>query len=254
MPALPNPRHEAFAQAIFSGIVGAKGRAHSQAEAYRRAGYHVTNGNSAKACASRLLTFANGIGERVKELQAIAAENAVESTDKVVQELNELKREAKADKAYSAAVSAVMGKVKVLNLVVDQPPNTSIDFSSANSMHELGKRLLQSVGFAAPDDASIAAAIEANDALRLGHEPGARRRQGIQSGRQGDRLHSAARARRQRLLRRPLPQPAVHGGQPLDLFALRKHAGRSWRVSTSSLRRRSRRSPRSSDAIRCACL
>src|SRR5262249_62297700 len=71
--------------------------------------------------------------------------------------------------------------------------------------------------------------------VRLGQEPGARRRQGVQSGWQGDRLHSAARARRQRLLRRPLPQPAVHGGEPLDLFALREHAGRGWRVSTSQL-------------------
>src|SRR5215510_16400074 len=98
MPALPNPRHEAFAQAIFNGIVGAKGGATSQAEVYRRAGYHVTNGNSARACASRLLTFANGIGERIKELQTQAAEQAVESADKCVQELNQLRRDAHADK------------------------------------------------------------------------------------------------------------------------------------------------------------
>jgi hypothetical protein len=30
-------------------------------------------------------------------------------------------------------------------------------------MHEIGERLLQSVGFASPDDVSIQAAIEAND-------------------------------------------------------------------------------------------
>ncbi len=59
-----------------------------------------------------------------------------------------------------------MGKAKILNLVVDQHALvTAQDFSTANSMHELGKRLLQSVGFASPDDASIAAAIEANDAF-----------------------------------------------------------------------------------------
>jgi hypothetical protein len=62
---LTNLLNEAFAQAIFNGIVDAKGGASSQAEAYRRAGYHVSNGNSARACASRLLTFANGIGERI---------------------------------------------------------------------------------------------------------------------------------------------------------------------------------------------
>jgi hypothetical protein len=163
MPALKNPRHEAYAQAIFSGIVNAKGGAHSQAEAYRRAGYNVTNGNSAKACAARLLTFANGIAERIKELQAIAAERAQESTDKCVQELNQLRRDAHSDKAYGAAVAAVMGKAKILNLSVDQPPNTSVDFSSAKSMTDIGRKLLQSVGLKEPDEASIQAAIEAND-------------------------------------------------------------------------------------------
>src|SRR5215472_15592903 len=163
MPVLQNPRHEAFAQAIFNGIVGAKGVASSQAEAYRRAGYHVTNGNSARACASRLLTFANGIGERVEELQAQAAERAQESADKCVQELNQLRRDAHSDKAYGAAVAAVMGKAKILNLVLDQPPSTSVDFSSANSMQDIGRKLLQSIGFASPDDASIQKAIEVND-------------------------------------------------------------------------------------------
>jgi|SRR6476620_5164546 hypothetical protein len=164
MPVLPNPRHEAFAQAIFNGIVGAKGGASSQAEAYRRAGYHVTNGNSAKACASRLLTFANGIAERIKELQAIAAEHSVETADKCVQELNELRREARADKAYGAAVSAVMGKAKILNLGEQQAVNPQ-NYNAAQSMTDLGKMLLQSVGLASPDDASISAAIEANNAF-----------------------------------------------------------------------------------------
>src|SRR5215467_8477111 len=135
MPVLRNPRHEAFAQAIFNGIVGAKGGATSQAEAYRRAGYHVTNGNSARACASRLLTFANGIGERVEELQAQAAEHSVETADKCVQELNELRREARADKAYGAAVSAVMGKAKILNFTSEQSKQ-SVDFNQANSMQD----------------------------------------------------------------------------------------------------------------------
>src|SRR5262245_4675613 len=144
MPVLRNPRHEAFAQAIFNGIVGAKGGASSQAEAYRRAGYHVSNGNSARACASRLLTFANGIGERIEELQAQAAERVQESADKCVQELNQLRRDAHSDKAYGAAVAAVMGKAKILNLILDQPtPSNSVDFSSAKSMQDIGKRLLQ---------------------------------------------------------------------------------------------------------------
>ena len=164
MPALQNPRHEAFAQAIFNGIVGGKGGATSQAEAYRRAGYRVSNGNSARACASRLLTFANGIGERIKELQALAAEHSVETADKCVQELNELRREARADKAYGAAVSAVMGKAKLLNIGEQQSHNPQ-DYKATRSMQDLGRKLLQSVGFASPDDASIDAAIQANDAF-----------------------------------------------------------------------------------------
>src|SRR5262245_12956279 len=39
----------------------------------------------------------------------------------------------------------------------------STDFQQANSMQDIGRKLLQSVGFASPDDVSIAAAIEAND-------------------------------------------------------------------------------------------
>ena len=67
------------------------------------------------------------------------------------------------DKAYGAAVSAVMGKAKILNLSVDEPPNTSVDFSSAKSMQDIGRKLLQSVGFKEPDAVSIQAAIELND-------------------------------------------------------------------------------------------
>jgi hypothetical protein len=167
MPVLPNPRHEVFAQAIFSGIVGAKGGAHSQAEAYRRAGYHVTNGNSARACASRLLTLANGIAERIKELQAIAAEQSIESADKCVRELNELRIEAKTEKAYAAAVSAVMGKAKILGLITDKLDisDRSQDFSHVQNMQEIGRKLLEQVGFREPDDVSIQQAIEANDLL-----------------------------------------------------------------------------------------
>jgi len=40
---------------------------------------------------------------------------------------------------------------------------TKLDFKTAKSMQDVGRKLLQSVGFASPDDASIEAAIEAND-------------------------------------------------------------------------------------------
>ena len=67
----------------------------------------------------------------------------------------------------------------------------------------------------------------------------ARRRAHLQSGGQADRPYRPAGALRQRLLRRPLSQPPVHGGEPLALRALRQHAGRRRRLThrcTASIR------------------
>ena len=163
MPALSNPRYERFAQALFAGLAGETRVKRAQSTAYLTVYPNCSNGNSAEAAASRLLRRVRPIIERVRELQAQAAERTQETADKCVQELNQLRRDAHSDKAYGAAVAAVMGKAKILNLMVDQPPNTSIDFSSAKSMQDIGRKLLQSVGFKEPDDASIKAAIELND-------------------------------------------------------------------------------------------
>jgi hypothetical protein len=167
MPVLPNPRNEAFARAIFATTCDPK-LYPTHGHAYNAAGYRARDagkaGGSAEVNACNLLKKTK-IAERVRELQEQAAERAGETADKCVQELNQLRKDAHSDKAYGAAVAAVMGKVKALNFIVDQPPNASVDFSSANSMQDIGRKLLQSVGFDAPDDVSIAAAIEANDAF-----------------------------------------------------------------------------------------
>src|SRR5262249_26964569 len=165
MPALQNPRHERYAQLIFEGLTNGESKPYSQSRAYIAAGYTARdtdrNHRSAQASSSRLLSR---VIHRVRELQAQAAERAGESADKCVQELNELRKDAHSDKAYGAAVAAVMGKAKILNLVVDQHAVvTAQDFSTANSMQDIGRKLLQSVGFGSPDDVSIQAAIEAND-------------------------------------------------------------------------------------------
>ena len=59
----------------------------------------------------------------------------------------------------------------------------------------------------------------------------ARRRARLQARRRADRPHRAAGALRQPLLRRAQAQPAVHGGEPLALRALREHAGRAGRLT-----------------------
>jgi hypothetical protein len=167
MPALPNPRHEAFARAIFVGLCSPN-LYPTRGHAYKAAGYRAKDagkaGGSAEVAACNLLKKIK-IFDRVRELQAQAAERAQESADKCVEELNQIKREAQADRAYSAAVAAVLGKVKILGLAKDDQQLTTNgqSFSSCTSMQDIGKRLLEQVGLPSPDDVSIQEAIEANN-------------------------------------------------------------------------------------------
>ena len=116
---------------------------------------------------------------RVRELQAILAEQTGETREKCVEELNQLRRDAHADKAYGPAVSAVMGKAKILNFITGDVELKQIDYNSAQSMEDIGRKLLQSVGFASPDDISIAAAIELNDRFIDGLRQIEQRAQGL---------------------------------------------------------------------------
>jgi len=165
MPALQNPRHEHYAQLIVEGLANRDSKPYSQSRAYIAAGYTAKDlgkrGGSAQAASSRLLFR---VIHRVRELQEIAARSAAETAEKMARELNEIQYEARADKAHGAAVAAVLGKAKVLNIGAEQQYQVT-DFQQANSMQDIGRKLLQSIGFASPDDVSIAAAIEANDAF-----------------------------------------------------------------------------------------
>jgi hypothetical protein len=166
MPALANPRWERFAQCIFDGLLDPSRETYSNGRAYQRAGYLTSNRNASDAAASRLLRKVKPIMARVRELQAELAEQAAETREKCVAELNELRREARAEKAYGPAVSAVMGKAKILNFITDNEAiNSKTDFNSAQSIHDIGRKLLQSIGFNEPDDISIRAALDANDAF-----------------------------------------------------------------------------------------
>src|SRR5262245_6456114 len=166
MPVLPNPRHEAFAQAIFAGL--SRHQNYSQAQAYRDAGYKVTNGNSARACASRLLTFANGVSERIHELQAEQLARITPKLDlskeRIGRNLDYATQLAKRQDNATAIVNSELAIAKVFHSI-DAPDPNAIDFKSAQSMYDIGKRLLQSMGLREPDDVSIQLAIEANDAF-----------------------------------------------------------------------------------------
>src|SRR5215472_9386001 len=121
MPALKNPRHERFAQLIFEGISSGEPKPYYQQRAYVAVGYTPKDvgkrTGAAQAASSRLL---GRVMQRVRELQAIAAEQAAETAEKCVQELNQLRKDAHSNKAYGAAVAAVMGKAKILNLITDR--------------------------------------------------------------------------------------------------------------------------------------
>ena len=169
MPVLKNPRHEAFAQAIFIGIFRPD-LYPTHGTAYNAAGYRAKNarrpGGAAEANASRLLKNAK-IFDRIAELQREAAESTKETVDKCVAELNQLRADSHSDKAYGAAVSAVMGKAKILGFITDKTEvkNGNIDFSTATSYSDIGRKLLESVGYASPSDDDISLALEAHQAF-----------------------------------------------------------------------------------------
>lgn len=179
MPALKNPRHEHFAQLIFEGLTNGETKPYSQSRAYIAAGYSARdtgrNHRSAQASSSRLLSR---VIHRVRELQAEAAEQTAETAEKCVAELNQLKRDAHAKEAYAAAISAVMGKAKILGFDGQQQQQQS-SFTECRSMHEIGRKLLQSCGFNEPDDDSIEAALELNRTFIAGLERIAAQAQGL---------------------------------------------------------------------------
>jgi hypothetical protein len=168
MAVLRNPRHEAFARAIFRGIFEPD-LYPTHGTAYRAAGYRASGlrepGGSAEVNASRLLKNAK-ILDRVRELQAEAAQEVKETIEKCVAELNDIKDASMADSekpAYSAAVSAVMGKAKLLGFVTDKTDVTTrnVQFSDNMSTNDIGVKLLESVGFSSPSAAAVALALEA---------------------------------------------------------------------------------------------
>lgn len=173
MPALTRPRHEAFAQAIFRGLFEPD-KYPTNGHAYKAAGYKAsnerkptTNGSvsAAEVNASRLLRNANIIA-RVQELQSEAAKHAKEDMNKLVRELNEDRQLATKLEMPSAATAATLGKAKLLGLTVDKHEDvTKPRFEDAQSVNDVGIKLLQSVGYEQPNDADVALALAAHASL-----------------------------------------------------------------------------------------
>src|SRR5262249_25082559 len=168
MPALSNPRHEAFAQAIFAGLTGKTRIDRAQSTAYLKAYANCSSGNSAEAVASRLLRRVKPILERVRELQAESMarqQHSIDlSRDRVGRDLDLAFRTAKEQGNATAMVSSALGIAKVFH-GAGTGEESPFSFKDAQSMHDIGRKLLITVGMENPDETAIAAAIEANDAF-----------------------------------------------------------------------------------------
>src|SRR5262249_19949388 len=166
MPALANPRWERFALALFAGLDGKTRVECAQSTAYLAAYPNCKPGNSAESAASQLLRRIKPITERVRELQEEQSRKIQKKIDlsreRIGRRLDLASQMAERQQNPAAIVNSELGIAKVFqSLPIEN--NGQIDFKSAQSMHEIGKRLLQSFGVREPDDTLIAQAIEAND-------------------------------------------------------------------------------------------
>jgi hypothetical protein len=168
MPALTNPRWEAFAQALFIGLGGKTRQERANSTAYLTAYPGSTAPGSAKASAARLLTRVSPILDRVRELQAEQAQRTQRKIDvsreRVARDLDEAISIAKTQQNPQGITSAAMGIAKVFGLEQANEKATH-SFKDAGSMQDIGRRLLISVGLREPSDEAVSLAIEANNAF-----------------------------------------------------------------------------------------
>jgi hypothetical protein len=173
MAALKNVKWERFCQAIVNGVAK-QGQKFSQGKAYISAGYNAKGvgepGGSAEVCASKLLNRAkieNRIAELLHEAQNKVTTKRAYDIETISERMALASRIAEEDRNPSALYGAEKAIAEVRGIIVKNVNlNTNeIDYASAKSMQDIGRKLLQSVGFKEPDDVSITAAIEANDAF-----------------------------------------------------------------------------------------
>ena len=167
MPALANPRHEAFAQAIFAGLTGKTRIERAQSTAYLEAYPSCSPGPAAWTNASRLLRRAK-VWERIGELQAEANKRLEPKLDiskeTIGRRLRMASEMAERLENPTAIVNSETAIAKIFHRI-DTQDSQQLDFKSAKSMQDIGRKLMQSVGVREPDDEMIQSAIEANDAF-----------------------------------------------------------------------------------------
>src|SRR5262245_66692200 len=120
MPALKNPRWEAFAQALFVGLAGKTRQERANSTAYLVAYPNCSVGNSAEASASRLLRRVKPILDRVLELQAEQAAQTQKKIDisreRIARNLDLASTIAQQERNVAGIVESVMGIAKVFGI------------------------------------------------------------------------------------------------------------------------------------------
>lgn len=111
MPSpLKNERHERMAQELAKGT--------PQFEAYQAAGFKGTKQVASEVAARE------DVRARVNELLELAAKRAVVTVADIARQLDEDRDFAREKMAPAAAVSATLGKAKVLGLIVERQEHT----------------------------------------------------------------------------------------------------------------------------------
>jgi len=168
MPALANPRWERFALALFAGLDGKTRIERAQSTAYLAAYPNCKPGNSAESAASQLLRRIKPITERVRELQAEQSAKIQKKIDlsreRVGRRLDLASQMAERLENPTAIVNSETAIAKIFH-GSDTTDSAQLDFKSAKSMQEIGRKLMQSVGVREPTPLMIDEAIEANDAF-----------------------------------------------------------------------------------------
>jgi hypothetical protein len=133
MPALKNPKHELFAQALAKGM--------SQVDAYEAAGYEPDMPNACR------LTRNDKVQTRVRELQGRAAARAeisvVYLTEKVLALAKSAEDIPQNPAAIQAALASYMGAAKLNGLIIDRTINErkdTVDLTRAELMDLIRQR------------------------------------------------------------------------------------------------------------------
>lgn len=108
------PRHEKFVQLVAKG--------ESWTDAHERAGFARNSKNAAR------LAGRADVKARLAELQEKAAEHVIVTVADIARQLDDDREFARKLKAPSAAISATIGKAKVLGLMEDR---TKVDITTA---------------------------------------------------------------------------------------------------------------------------